>query len=49
MDNKNTNNTTQFEAKNQEKTQKRERVVITVSAVFVIAALPLTGKYMNNN
>lgn len=48
MDNKNTNNTTQFEAKNQEKTQKRERVVITVSAVFVMAALTLTGIYMNN-
>ena len=48
MDNKNTNNETQFEAKSREKSQKREKAVITASAVFVMAALTLTGIYMNN-
>lgn len=48
MDNKNTNNETQFEAKSQEKSQKREKAVITASAVFVMAALTLTGIYINN-
>lgn len=48
MDNKNTNTTTQFEAKSQEKNQKRERAVITASAVLVMAALTVTGIYINN-
>lgn len=48
MDNKNTNNETQFETKSQEKGQKREKAVITASAVFVMAALTLTGIYINN-
>lgn len=48
MDNKNTNNETQFETKGQEKSQKRERAIITASAVFVMAALTLTGIYINN-
>ena len=48
MDNKNTNNATQFETKGQEKSQKRERVVVTFSAVLVMAALTLAGVYMNN-
>lgn len=48
MDNQNTNHETQFEAKIQEKSQKREKVIITASAVFIMAALTLTGVYMNN-
>ncbi len=48
MDNKNTNHVTELEQKSQAKSQKSEKVMITVSAVFVMAALTLTGIYMNN-
>lgn len=47
MDNKNTNNETPFEVKAKEKSQKKERAVVTASAVFIMAALTLTGIYMN--
>ncbi len=49
MDNKNTNKVTQFEAKSQAKSKNREKAIVTVSAVFVLAALTLTGMYINNN
>ncbi len=49
MDNKNTDKVTQFETKLREKNKKRERTIITTSAVFVLAALTLTGMYINNN
>ena len=48
MDNKNTNKVTQFEAKSQAKAKSREKAIVAVSAVFVLAALTLTGMYMNN-
>lgn len=49
MDNKNTDKITQFETKLREKNKKKERAIITTSAVFVLAALTLTGMYINNN
>lgn len=48
MENKNTNKVTQFESKSQAKAQKKEKLIVTASAVFVLAALTLTGMYINN-
>lgn len=48
MEHKNTNSTVQPEEKGQEKSEKREKSVITLSAVLVMAALTLTGVYMSN-
>ena len=50
MDEKNTNNkVVEFKNKGQAKAQNKERAIVTVSAVFVLAALTFTGMYMNNN
>lgn len=49
MDNKNTDKITQFETKLQEKNKKKERTIVTTSALFVLAALTLTGMYISNN
>ena len=50
MDNKNTNTNsqTQFEKKGKEQGLKREKIVITASAVMIMGALTLTGIYMNH-
>lgn len=48
MDNKNTDKVTQFESKLREKNKKRERGIVITSAVFVLAALTLTGMYISN-
>ena len=47
MDNKNTNSQTQFEKKGKEQAPKREKLVITASAIMIMGALTLTGMYMN--
>lgn len=49
MDNKNTNTNTQaqVEKKGKEQGLKREKIVITASAVMIMGALTLTGIYMN--
>lgn len=50
MDNKNTNNkVTEFEKRGQAKAKSKEKLIVTASAVFVLAALTLTGMYINNN
>ena len=48
MDNKNTDKITQFETKLREKNKKKERGIVITSAVFVLAALTLTGMYISN-
>lgn len=47
MDNKNTNSQTQFEKTGKEQAPKREKIVITASAIMIMGALTLTGMYMN--
>ncbi len=47
MDNKNTNSQTQFEKTGKEQAPKREKMVITTSAIMIMGALTLTGMYMN--
>lgn len=46
MENKNTNKENAFEKKS--KAKAREKVIVTVSAVFVLTALTITGVYMSN-
>ncbi len=48
MDNKNTDKTTPIEEKVKEKNRKKERAIITTSAVFVLAGLTVTGMYISN-
>lgn len=49
MDNKNTNNkVTEFEKRSQAKAKSREKLIVTLSAVFVLTALTFTGMYINN-
>lgn len=48
MEKKNTNNGTPVQNKEKEKGHKREQAVITCSAVMVMAALTLTGMYINH-
>ena len=47
MDNKNTNSQTQLEKTGKEQAPKREKIVITTSAIMIMGALTLTGMYMN--
>lgn len=47
MDNKDTNSQAKFEQKGKEQAPKREKVVITASAIMIMGALTLTGIYMN--
>lgn len=47
MDNKNTNSQAQLEQKGKVQAPKREKIVITTSAIMIMGALTLTGIYMN--